>query len=637
MGRRRRRAIAVETLEGRIAPATFHVLNALDGPGDGPSGSLRHAIALADQSSDPVDTVVIAPSVRGAIALNFGALTIGTSLNLLNRSGGPIEIRQETPGARIFQIGSSPLAALVNIGAATSREVVTLTGGNASSGDGGAILAENPDGLLTLTHVRIVGNAAGLASASSESQNGGGIYAAGRVALNHSVVTANQTSGDGGGVWAGAGVVLTASTVDGNQAGSDGGGLYVAAGNAALARGSSVSGNHAPHGTAGGLFVASGDTSVSASRINENHARNVGGINAAKGNVRVVDASEVNRNASTATLNVSLGDFGGGGIAVGAGDVFVSHSQVSENQSVGMYSSGIVVGLGSVTVTAGSRINGNRNNGPGGGIAANFGGTVTVNGGSQVNHNTGSGLGGGIVNFAGRHGGVRILDGGQVNHNTVTNYESLGQAVAVFLEVLAGALGLDFTTATGGTSPAALAAEITRLEQEVASSAEGGGSLTDPPGFVVAGGGIGTLLGASITIAGGGQVIGNLAGAQVSGGNPNSIGVGGGLFAATGPTHVRHGAVIGNTALGGGGGGLWNGGSLTVVGSVIARNTAVRSTGGGLHNASGASATLRRGTIRDNRASSGGGAYNLGTLNLVKSQVVRNVATIRGGGITNRG
>ena len=63
----------------------------------------------------------------------------------------------------------------------------------------------------------------------------------------------NQTSGDGGGIWAGAGVSMTASTVDGNQAGTDGGGLFVNDGDVTMASGSSVSGNTALNGTAGGL------------------------------------------------------------------------------------------------------------------------------------------------------------------------------------------------------------------------------------------------------------------------------------------------------------------------------------------------------------------------------------------------
>jgi predicted outer membrane repeat protein len=281
---------------------------------------------------------------------------------------------------------------------------------------------------------------------------------------------------------------------------------------------------------------------------------------------------------------VSAGDFGGGGICEGVGSVLVSRSQVSYNHSVGMYSSGIVVALGSVTVTSGSRIDWNSNNGPGGGIAANFGGTVTVSGGSQVDHNTGSGNGGGIVNFAGPLGGVRVLGHSEVSHNVLTNYESLGQAIGVFLQVLANSLGVDFMSATGGTSPAAVAADVAQIEQEVASTASLGGSLEDPPGFVVSGGGIGTLLGGSITVAGGSHVDGNLSGFRVPAGNPNSIGIGGGLFSGLGPITVKGSTVDGNTALG-----------------------------------------------------SGGGIYNRGTLVLVDSTVTRNHATVRGGGITNRG
>lgn len=558
----------------------------------------------------------------------------------MNRSGGPIEIHQATPGQRVFDVTSDPLATLVNIGAASDREAVTIEGGNVSTGNGGGILVENSANVLTLTHVRLVGNSAGLASSSDTAQNGGGIYSSGRVVLVHSTVgTAampNQTSGNGGGIWAGAGLSMSASNVNGNQAGTNGGGLFVNNGDVTIASGSSVSGNTALKGTAGGLSVAAGNTTVSRSRIDDNRALDVGGINEVKGNVQVVDGSEVNRNSSTALLNVSKGDFGGGGISEGIGNVFVSRSQVSHNHSVGMYSSGIVVGLGSVTVTSGSEVNWNSNNGPGGGIAANFGGIVTVSNGSQVDHNTGSGNGGGIVNFAGPLGGVRVVGRSEVSHNVLTNYESLGQAVGVFLELLADSLGVDFTTATGGTSPAALAADIAQLEQEVASTTSQGGSLNSPSGFVVSGGGIGTLLGASITVTGGSHVEDNLSGLRVSAGNPSSIGIGGGLFSGLGPITIRDSAVNGNTSLGSGAG-IWNRGSMTFFRSSIANNTAVMSPGGGLYNATGGTASILHSTINGNRASHGGGVSNRGMLGLVDSTVTRNHATVQGGGITNRG
>src|SRR5262249_38215004 len=153
--------------------------------------------------------------------------------------------------------------------------------------------------------------------------------------------------------------------------------------------------------------------------------------------VRVIGDSTVNGNSSTARVHPRVGDFGGGGIAVeSTGNVYVSASHVSDNQTVGMYSGGIGVSLGSVTVTDGSQITGNTNRGPGGGIAANFGGKVTVSGGSQVSGNTGAAIGGGIVNFSGPLGSVTVTGGSQVDNNILTNEETIGQVIVVFLEFI---------------------------------------------------------------------------------------------------------------------------------------------------------------------------------------------------------
>ena len=199
---------------------------------------------------------MITPKVKSSIALNSGELTIDTSLTVVNRSGGPMEIRQNTPGQRVFDVTSDSLATRVNIGAATGRETITIVGGTVSTGNGGGILVEDPANVLTLTNVRLVGNSAGLASSSDTAQNGGGIYSSGSVVLVQSTVgTAampDQTSGNGGGIWAGAGLSMTGSTVNGNQAGTDGGGLYVNNGNKTTASRSSVSGNTALSGQPAG-------------------------------------------------------------------------------------------------------------------------------------------------------------------------------------------------------------------------------------------------------------------------------------------------------------------------------------------------------------------------------------------------
>ena len=83
-----------------------------------------------------------------------------------------------------------------------------------------------------------------------------------------------------------------------------------------------------------------------------------------------------------------MGDLGGGGIGEMAGNVIVSASQVNNNTAVGMYSAGIVILLGGVTVTDGSQIEATPPMAPGGGIAANFEGAVAISQGSQVNGNT---------------------------------------------------------------------------------------------------------------------------------------------------------------------------------------------------------------------------------------------------------
>ena len=49
--------------------------------------------------------------------------------------------------------------------------------------------------------------------------------------------------------------------------------------------------------------------------------------------------------------------------------------------------------------------------------------TVTISGGSRVNGNTGAGLGGGIVNFAEAYG-VSVTDGSHVDNNVLTNVET---------------------------------------------------------------------------------------------------------------------------------------------------------------------------------------------------------------------
>ena len=635
----------MEVLEARVALTTLLVVNALDGPGNGPVGSLRYAIAQAETSDHRTDRVVITSQVRGPIALNAGEIAIGTSLAIENRAGHAVEIRQTTPGARVFDVTNDSRTTRISIGSASGASPLIIDGGNVDAGDGGGILVDNPHSALSLTHVEIVGNSAGIATSSNPAQAGGGVYTSGRLVLDHTTVgttdAPNQTSGSGGGIWAGNGLTTRAATIQGNRAGVKGGGAYVAAGGASITDGSAILDNQAlsEHAIAGGISVHGGDVTISHSRVNGNQAFNVGGIDELSGAVKIICRSQVDDNSSTSTVMPQTGDFGGGGIAVGVGSAYLSHSEVSYNHSVGMYSSGIVILLGGVTITAGSRVDWNRNNGPGGGIAANFGGTVTVTGHSQVDHNTGAGMGGGIVNFAGPKQAVVIERHSEVKDNTLTNAESLGEALVVFLQYIASLIGRNDTTPTGGTSPDQARGLIHQVEQEVAT-AHGPGPNAMAPGFVVAGGGIGTLLGAPVMVTGGSTVGGNFAGLRVDGGNPNSVGVGGAIATFLSPVTIDRSTVVGNSASEDGGG-IWNRGDVTITRSTVAGNTGLGETlgslGGGLFLGSPGTATVMCSTFRHNQSEFGGGVFSFGSLRLRESLVTRNRATVRGGGIANQG
>jgi hypothetical protein len=317
----------------------------------------------------------------------------------------------------------------------------------------------------------------------------------------------------------------------------------------------------------------------------------------------------------------------------------VSQSEVNYNHSVGMYSAGIVILLGDVTNTRGSRVDWNRNNGPGGGIAANFSGTVTVSGHSQVDHNTGAALGGGIVNFSGPWKAVVIEGHSEVKDNILTNAESLGETIIVFLQYIASIINGDFTTLTGGVSPDQARALIRQVEQEIAT-AHGLDPNAMPPNFVVAGGGIGTLLGAPVIVNKGSSLAGNNAGLRVDGGNPNSVGVGGGVVALLSRVVVNESAVLENAASEDGGG-IWSLSNVSISRSTVAGNNGLGETlgsiGTGLFLGSPGQASIRDSSFEQNHAEFGGGVYNLGSLGLVGSLVTRNRAAVRGGGIDNQG
>jgi hypothetical protein len=649
--------LSLEILEDRLALSTFLVTNSSD---DLEPGSLRYAITQADLPGNEGSVVRITDQVAGPIVLTAGELPVSASMTIENLSGAPVEIRQDTTDARVFHV-AGPRALDVAVTGLTGA--VTIDGGSVHD-NGGGFLVDNPQSTLTLTDIEVIGNAA--ADGLEGGGNGGGIYSRGAVVLRGSAVgttdAPNRATQLAGGVWADRGLTLVASSIDGNRAGADGGGVVVGKGNVTLTDVSSISYNQAPNGIGGGLIVLSGSVFVTgSSHVDGNAAKDGGGIVQGRGNLTVLGGSTVNGNSSTGQ-DISAGDGGGGGILLILGNISISGSQVSNNQAVGMYSGGIVSVLGNVTVTDGSRINGNTNAGPGGGIAANFGSTVTVSGGSEVNDNTGAAIGGGIVNFSQSTGAVNVSGGSQVNGNVLTNQQSLGQAIAVFLSLITSNTKLtDLAAAVGGAGGADMLGALRQVEGAARQAAplleRTVNEVPQPPGLVVTGGGIGTLL-APISVTGGSQVDGNLANQPASGGNPRSVGLGGGVFSILGAVTIDHSAVDGNRArrgagggildVGGGvmidhgtingnsaaenGGGIWSGSSLLCDASTVADNTA-GADGGGLFNTPHGHALVLGSEFTGDQAAVGGGLANLGTLAVVGSTVAENQAAVDGGGI----
>ncbi|MHC5542950.1 hypothetical protein ACYOEI_32415, partial [Singulisphaera rosea] len=186
---------SLDRLEDRTTPSTFYVTNALDSRVPTP-GSLRWAIGQANLPQNQGSTVAITPQVQGTIALRAGELKISSSVTIENDSGHALTI-QAGPNSRIFHVLLNPRTTSVTIRGQDAASILTLTGGRVLNQNGGAILVDNPYNALSLSYVNVVGNTAAQVRFPKSGKNGsgGGIYARGTVALDHSSVTSNVALG----------------------------------------------------------------------------------------------------------------------------------------------------------------------------------------------------------------------------------------------------------------------------------------------------------------------------------------------------------------------------------------------------------------------------------------------------------
>ncbi len=199
---------------------------------DGGGLSLREAIGIANRSGN-ADTITFASTLAGqTLTLTGGELAITSDVTIDGDTSGDDKADITISGGdavRIFDLtGDSTDVDLLSL---------TLTDGNAGSGDGGAVRAFSI-GTLDIANTTI--------SSSSAGDDGGGLYARFTdVTLINSLMVGNSSAEMGGGIYlSGGALVATNTTIHGNRANRYGGGIVISFSDITLLN-STVTGNQA--------------------------------------------------------------------------------------------------------------------------------------------------------------------------------------------------------------------------------------------------------------------------------------------------------------------------------------------------------------------------------------------------------
>lgn len=302
--------------------ATFTVTNLADAG----AGSLRQAITDANTAAG-ADIIQFQAGLTGTVTLATGQLEI-TDTVTIQGPGAAILAVSGNNASRVFYLYNGSATVDVTISGLTVRggaanlgagivnfdENLTLDGvvvtGNAATGDGGGIWSDGFSHTLTLRNSTVSGNTAG--------DDGGGIYVEDTnstaqlgVLIQDSVISGNNATGAGGGIYLydpDSDVRIERTTISGNTAGTLGGGIYfysadrgsvfisdsTISGNSADVGGgaylygvdrpfdivnTTVSGNTATTGAAGGIAFSdvSGGPTIRHSTIAGNTAVDAGG------------------------------------------------------------------------------------------------------------------------------------------------------------------------------------------------------------------------------------------------------------------------------------------------------------------------------------------------------------------------
>ena len=198
----KRRAPALESLEGRIVLSTLTVLNNADSG----AGSLRAEIAASSSG----DTIVFAPALaKRTITLTSGELVVNKSINIAGVAAQNVTVSGNHE-SRVFHLSGDAVVTINGL---------RITGGNSSSG--GAVLVESGCS-LTLAQCSLTANAA--LNDSNGNALGGAIWnqADASLSILQSGLSGNETDGTnesyGGAVYNQGSLWVTSSSFSGNQA-----------------------------------------------------------------------------------------------------------------------------------------------------------------------------------------------------------------------------------------------------------------------------------------------------------------------------------------------------------------------------------------------------------------------------------
>lgn len=382
---------------------------------------------MVDSAADAYPPVIDdgACSLREAIAAAEANTTVDSCAAGSSTSGDTIAFAGTLAGSTITVVNDLDLDAQQTVvtGDVDGDGIgdITLSGNHATR-----VLDIYAGATITLSQLTIAdGNAPGAVEGSA---NGGGIYNAGALTLEHVHVRDSYAQGNGGGIFNKSGtLVASQSTVSGNVAQFDGGGIYNGFGASATLSQSVVSGNSAHLG--GGISNYQGTLTLTLSTVSDSRAQLGGGI-ANQGTLTLTLSSVSDNSApdgdgggiyNKGELGVDQSSLRGNSARVGGGlanetIATLTRSDLTANSASvgggGMFNNGVAE-IRQCTISGNASPQG-------GGVANGVSATISQ---STVSGNDAT-TGGGLYNFA-----TMATSGSIIAGNSGGNCAGSGQAV----------------------------------------------------------------------------------------------------------------------------------------------------------------------------------------------------------------